>query len=85
MNVGSEQHRRDHGQPLHHLVLIVGDLRLVEVAHAREQVAREVQAVGCAQQLVVGVGEVQLDLAREQRDVAVELDPVVEHGAARVA
>ena len=44
MNVGSEQHRRDHGEPLHDLVLVVGDLGLVVVAHAGDQVARRGRA-----------------------------------------
>ena len=46
------------------LVLVVGDLRLVVVAHAAEQVARGLEAFRRAQELVVGVGEMELDLAR---------------------
>ena len=61
-----EQQRGDHRQPLHDLVLVVRDLRLVVVADAGEQVAREVEPVDGAQELVVGVRERDLDLAREQ-------------------
>ena len=77
-----EKDRRDHGQPLHHLVLVVRDLRLVVVAHARDQVARELE-VGGPEQLVVGVAEVELDVVREDL-VAAELDPVVDDFPDRV-
>src|SRR5207253_10378024 len=76
---GDEQDRGDRCEPLHDLVLVVRDLRLVVVADAPEQVAREFEAVEGAQQLVVGVRDVQLDLAREELAGArVELDPVVD-------
>src|SRR5947207_688810 len=38
---GDEHEASDHGQTLHHLVLVVRDLRDVVVADARKQVARE--------------------------------------------
>ena len=60
MNVGTSRHRGDRGEPLRHLVLVVGDLRLEVVAHAAEQVARGLEALGRAQELVVGVGELEL-------------------------
>src|SRR5262245_51045758 len=47
-----QQDRGDDGQPLHHLVLFVGDLGLMEVTHPGQEIARQVEAVGCAQQLV---------------------------------
>ena len=80
-----EQHRGDHRQPLHHLVLVVGDLRLVVVARAREQVAREVEPVYGAQQFVVDVGEVELDVAREDLLALADVDPAVDHAPDRVA
>ena len=83
-NASGRNDRRDHRQPLHHLVLVVRDLRLVVVAHAGDEVAGELEVVGGAQQLVVGVAEVELDVVREDL-VALELDPVVDDLADRVA
>ena len=85
MNVGTSNTDATNGQPSHDLVLVDGDLGPVVIAHAGEQVAREVQAVGRARQFVVGVGESKLDVAREQRDLAVELDAIVEHCTRGVA
>src|SRR5213076_3255665 len=48
---GDEEQRRGRSQPLRHLVLVVGDLRLLVVPEARQQVARELQAVEGAHQL----------------------------------
>ena len=59
-------------------------LRLEVVAHAAERVARGLERFGRAQQLVVGVAERDLDVAREQLAV-VELDAVVDDLAHRVA
>src|SRR5205823_1657973 len=42
---GEKQHRGDHRQPLHHLVLVVRDLRDVVVADTRDEVARELEPV----------------------------------------
>ena len=85
MNVGSRMQRRDHGEPLHHVVLVVRDLRLVVVAHAREQVARELEPVERAQELVVRAVERDLDLVREHLGALLDLDDVVDdapHGVA---
>jgi hypothetical protein len=79
-----EQQRRDHRQPLHHLVLIDGDLALEVVADAREGVARRLEGFARAHELVVGVAEGDLDVARKELPL-VELDPVVDdlvHGVA---
>jgi len=81
----NEQHRSDHGQPLHHLVLLVRDLRLVVIARAREQVARKVEPVHRSQQLVVDVREVELDLAREQLSAFTDVDAPVDDPPDRVA
>src|SRR5439155_10723366 len=62
---GEEQHRRDHRQPLHHLVLVVRDLRDVVVADARDEVARELETVERAQELVVRGSERELDVVAE--------------------
>ena len=84
MKVGRSSSEAIDGEPLHHLVLVVRDLRLEVVAHAGDEVARGLEALGRAQELVVGVGEVELDLAREELAV-VELDAVVDDLVHRVA
>ena len=85
MNVGRRMSDGDHGQPLHHLVLVVRDLRLLVVAHAREQVARELEPVERAQELVVGAVERDLDVVREDLLALLDLDDVVDDAAHRVA
>ena len=80
-----EHERRDDGQHLHHLVLVVRDLRLAVVADACEQVAREVEAVGRAQELVVRGVERDLDVVAEDLLAAVDVDRVVDHAADGVA
>ena len=80
---GEEQDGGDRGQLLHHVVLLVRDLRLVVVADAGKQVAGELEVVRRPEQLVVGVAEVELDLMGEHLAVR-ELDPVVDHLANRV-
>src|SRR4249919_495819 len=57
-----EQDRGNRRQALHDLVLILGHHRLVVVACAGDQVAAELERLRRAQELVVGVGEVQLDV-----------------------
>ena len=81
----NEQQRGDRREAFHDLVLIVRDLSLVKIPYAGQKIAGEIEPVGCAQQLVVRIGEVQLGIAREQRDVAVDLDTVVEHRARGIA
>ena len=54
------------------------------VAHAGDEVARGLEAFRGPQQLVVGVGEMDLDVAREDLD-ALELDSRVDDHAHRVA
>ncbi len=73
-----EQHRGDHRQALGDFVLVVRDLGLLVVPRACQEVAREVQSVDRAQQLVVDVGEVELDLARKNLAVF-PLDAPVDH------
>src|SRR5215212_5704376 len=58
-----QQKRGDHGESLHHLVLCVRDLRLVVVAGAGDELARDVERLRGAQELVVDVGEQKLGRA----------------------
>ena len=84
-----EDERRDHGELLHDVVLVVRDLSLVVVADRGDRVAREVEAVDRAQELVVHLREVELDLAREDlapEDAAtLEVGPAVDDPADGVA
>jgi hypothetical protein len=64
--------------------LVVGDLGLVVVAYSCEEVAGEVEAVARSQKLVVGIGEMDLDLPREEL-VMVEFHSVVQHRSRRVS
>jgi len=66
------------------LVLVVRDHRLEVVADAPRRARASLEPVGRPQELVVGVGEVQLDLARE-RLARVELRAVVDDLVHRVA
>ncbi len=77
---GDEHERRDHGQLLPDLVLRLGDLGLEVVARACEQVAGDVELLGCPDERVVGIAEESLDLWWKQR-VVTDLDPPVEHPA----
>src|SRR5262249_13659599 len=79
-----QQDRCNHRQPLHDLVLVVGNLRLAVVARAGQEIPREIQPVGRAKQLVVGVAEVQLDVARQQLRAFADVDPAVDDRADRV-
>jgi hypothetical protein len=58
--------------------LTLGDLRLVVVADAGEEVACDVQLLGRAHESVVRVGEHPLDLGREE-EVLADLHAAVEH------
>src|SRR5256885_14157176 len=80
-----QEDRRHDREPLHHLVLVVGDLRLVVVTDAADQITGRLQPFAGAQQLVVRGAEVELDLVGEQLLRVVELDSVVDHGSDRVA
>src|SRR5919197_1114579 len=82
---GEEEHRGDDGQHLHHLVLIVRDLRLVVVAHAGQEVAGEVETVHGTEELVVDVREVDLDLAREELLALLHVEAPVDDLVDRVA
>src|SRR6266576_5702739 len=73
---GHEQQGGDRGQALRHLVLVVGDLGDEVVAHACDQVAGELQPVDCAQDLVVGAAEVDLDVVRSDLLALLDLDDV---------
>src|SRR4051794_35936783 len=79
-----EEQRRDDGEFLRHLVLVVRDLRLEVVAAACEQVARQVEPVDCAEQLVVGVAERNLDLVWQEL-AAFDVDASVDHTMERLA
>ena len=76
MKVGRSSRDAITVRPLHHLVLVDRDLGLEVVADAGEEVARGLEAFARAEELVVGIREVQLDVAREELGV-VELDAVV--------
>src|SRR5205823_1592136 len=54
-------------------------------ARAREEVAREIEAIHGAQQLVVDVCEVELDLARQKLLAFADVDPTVDDAPDRVA
>ena len=83
---GQEEQRRDHGQLLDHLVLVLGDQRLVVVACAREQLTSHVDLLARAEERVVGVRELALDRLREQpvrADVEGPVDDAPDCGAGR--
>src|SRR6266545_3863518 len=82
---GQQQQRRDHRERLHDLVLVVRDLRLEVVANARDQVARELETVECAQELVQRGVERDLDVMRKDLFAVRHLDDVVDDAADRVA
>src|SRR5688500_14437409 len=65
-----EQQRRDHGELLDDLVLLLADLRLVELAGARDQLPRDVERLRGAKELVVRIREVELERAVEHLVVA---------------
>src|SRR5207237_1388377 len=67
---GEKQSGRDHRQLLHDLVLVLGDERLVVVARACEQVARDIEFLAGSKERLVGVGEAAFDLFGEQALVA---------------
>src|SRR5439155_23629688 len=80
-----EQNRGDHRQPLDDLVLIVGDLRLAVVARTGEEISGEIEPVGRSKQLVVGITEAQLYVARQQLRSVADVDPTVDDRADRVS
>ena len=81
---GEEEQRRDHGEPLHDLVLLLADLRLVVVAGGGDQVAGDVERLRRAQEPVGRLGEVELERTVEHRVLA-DVDPAVDDPADRVA
>ena len=85
MKVGTRRIEAIDGEALHHLVLVVRDLRLAVVAHPGEEVAREVEAVGRAKELVVRGVERDLDVVAEDLLAAVDVDGVVDHAPDGVA
>ena len=82
---GEEEQRGDDGQRLHHLVLVVGDLCLQVVADTIDQIARELEPVEGAQELVVGAVERDFDIVREDLLAFLDLDDVVDDAPDGVA